>query len=186
MPSGSAVGTLTPAAAADTSLDTTTIAVTGGHDHLCGALAAGLLTPDSILDSTGTAELVLTLSTEYRPSEGLRTAGLSCYHYVARGRYLVQGGFIAAGGGLAWLVELLSSTAGNDRGAEATAHGNYETLLAEAADAPLGSRGLLWLPHFMGSGSPEYDPHSRGALLGLTIARTRGEIVRSLLEALCY
>ncbi|NCF68938.1 MAG: hypothetical protein GWP61_23500 [Chloroflexi bacterium] len=186
LPSGSAVGTLTQAAAADTGLDTSTIAVTGGHDHLCGALAAGLLTPDSILDSTGTAEIVLTLSTEYRPSERLRTAGLSCYHYVAQGLYLVQGGFITAGGSLAWLVKLLSGLAGNNQRAEATANGDYETLLAEAADVPPGSRGLLWLPHFMGSGSPESDPHSRAALLGLTIAHTRGEMVRSLLEALCY
>jgi xylulokinase len=186
LPSGSAVGPLTPEAAAETGLETTTLAVTGGHDHLCGALAAGLLTPGSILDSTGTAELVFGLSQEYRPSDRLRAAGLSCYHYVAPDRYVVQGGFIAAGGGLAWLVRLLSNTAGIDQGDEAIANGDYETLFAEAADVPPGSRGLLWLPHFLGSGSPEFDPDSRGALLGLTIARTRGELVRSLLEALCY
>ena len=64
----------------------------------------------------------MTLSTEYRPSERLRTAGLSCYHYVAQGLYLVQGGFITAGGSLAWLVKLLSGLTGNNQRAEATAN----------------------------------------------------------------
>lgn len=180
LPSGTVVGPLTPAAAAETGLGVATQAVTGGHDHLCAALAAGLLAPGTVLDSTGTAQAVLAVTGDYQPSDRLRTAGLSLYHYVARGRYVVQAGLSAAGGSLAWLASLLGGAEG-EGGAE-----RYETLLAEAAAVPPGSRGLLWLPHLLGSGSPENDPDSRGALLVRTTSHTRGDLVRSLLEALCY
>src|SRR5215213_1540257 len=54
--SGTRIGSVTPEAAAATGLPAGAAVAAGGHDHVCGALAAGVVRPGQILDSMGTAE----------------------------------------------------------------------------------------------------------------------------------
>ncbi len=63
---------------------------------------------------------------------------------------------------------------------------DYLTLLAEAAASGLGAQGLLALPYFAGERTPVFDPDARGAVLGLTLAHTRGDLYRAVLEATAY
>jgi sugar (pentulose or hexulose) kinase len=42
------------------------------------------------------------------------------------------------------------------------------------------------LPHFNGSGNPVCDMNSRGAIVGLTLATTRGDMVKAVLESLAF
>ena len=55
-----------------------------------------------------------------------------------------------------------------------------------AAEIPPGCDGLTMLPHLAGAFSPEYVPEARGAFIGLTLAHTRGHLVRSVLEAVAF
>jgi xylulokinase len=41
---------------------------------------------------------------------------------------------------------------------------------------------LFVLPHFTPSGTPYFDPHTPGAILGLRLSTTRGQVLRALLE----
>jgi len=59
----------------------------------------------------------------------------------------------------------------------------YDLLLQ---DAPAGPTGLIFLPHFAGSGTPTLDVHSKGAILGLTFATTRAELAKAALEGLTF
>jgi xylulokinase len=62
----------------------------------------------------------------------------------------------------------------------------YEQLIAEAEEVPLGSHGVIFLPYLKGRGTPELEPSLRGAFLNLTLARSRGEMVRALIEGTSY
>jgi xylulokinase len=42
------------------------------------------------------------------------------------------------------------------------------------------------LPHFNGSGTPWCDLDSKGAIVGLTMATTRHDIAKAILEGLCF
>ena len=42
------------------------------------------------------------------------------------------------------------------------------------------------MPAFTGLGAPYWDPHARGALLGLTRDAGLAQIVRAALDAVCY
>jgi xylulokinase len=42
------------------------------------------------------------------------------------------------------------------------------------------------LPYFAGERTPIFDPHARGAILGLTLSHGRGHVYRALLEATAY
>ena len=62
----------------------------------------------------------------------------------------------------------------------------YDQLVPEATDSPPGSRGLLWLPYLQGERTPHLDADARGALVGLTTAHRRADIVRAVLEGVAF
>lgn len=46
--------------------------------------------------------------------------------------------------------------------------------------------GVYFVPAFAGLGAPYWDPHARGAIVGLTQGSGRAEIVRAALESVAY
>jgi sugar (pentulose or hexulose) kinase len=62
----------------------------------------------------------------------------------------------------------------------------YEILNLEAQKIPPGSGGLIVLPYFMGERTPIWDPLARGVLFGLSLAHTRGHVIRALMEGAGY
>jgi xylulokinase len=62
----------------------------------------------------------------------------------------------------------------------------YAQLDAEAARAPHGSDGLLFLPYLTGERTPVNDPDARGAFVGLTVRHGRGHAMRAVLEGVAY
>jgi xylulokinase len=62
----------------------------------------------------------------------------------------------------------------------------YDLITLQAASAPPGSNGLMLLPYFMGERSPLWNPHVRGALLGLSFRHQRADLIRAFMEATGY
>src|SRR5262249_22727960 len=71
---------------------------------------------------------------------------------------------------------------------DARAHGFdvYDGLTAEAATAPAGAEGLLFLPYLTGERTPYPDPEARGVFLGLTLRHGRVHLIRAVLEGVAY
>jgi xylulokinase len=55
-----------------------------------------------------------------------------------------------------------------------------------AEQAPLGARGLLFLPYLVGERSPHMDPRARGAFLGLAAHHDHGDVVRAVMEGITF
>jgi xylulokinase len=173
-PGGTPIGTLTTQTAEETGLPRGTLCVLGGHDHLCAALAAGAHIPGSVTDSTGSANALLLLLPHFLPDPALAERGYASYAYVLNGRYALKGGLKAAGSAIEWLARLTSPENNLD----------YAQLEA-AASQGIGSRaGPLWLPHLIGSGTPQGDRFSRAALIGLQAEHDRSDLFRGMLESL--
>ncbi len=181
-PSGTAVGTVSKEVAEQTGLPQQAIVSTGGHDHLCGALAAGVTRPGHLLESMGTASVILAVSDAYRPGRELFVADYTHYAYVIPNTYAILGTLNFAGGALEWIVTLLYG-----QGKQGTVSPEiYAQALHEAAAIPPGSRGAIILPSFLGSGAPYGQSSARGAILGLTPSHNRPELVRALMEGLAF
>jgi xylulokinase len=172
------VGTVTPTAAAATGLVAGTPVVTGGHDHLVGALAAGAARPGVLLDSAGTAEGILLTVKGYAPTAALFQAGFSTYRHVVPEHFVVVAGQHGAGGLITWLIDRLYGGDGGTR--------PYMQALADAEAVPVGAGGLFCLPHLRGSRVPERDLRSRAAFVGLVDGHGRGHLLRAALESLGY
>lgn len=70
--------------------------------------------------------------------------------------------------------------------AKASGKDPYELLTAEAATAPAGCEGLLYLPYLMGERTPHLDPLARGVFFGLTARHTRAHMIRAILEGVAF
>ena len=87
--------------------------------------------------------------------------------------YALEGSIFMAGATMQWLRD--------EMGLFATME---ETeALAQMADP---ASGIYLVPAFTGLGAPYWDPHARGAIVGLTRGGGRAEVVRAGLEAVAY
>ena len=50
----------------------------------------------------------------------------------------------------------------------------------------LDTGGVYLVPAFTGLGAPHWDPHARGAIVGLTRGTTRAHIARAALESIAF
>jgi xylulokinase len=177
---GTQAGKITRQAAAQTGLPENLPCILGGHDHLCAALAAGAVQPGVVIDSMGTSESTLVALNYFQSDLRVVQHGFVCYAHVVPGLYILKAGIHAAGGAIEWLAQLLSGSA----------HENipipYYELEQEAEKGVGKCVGPLWLPHFIGSGTPEADWNSRAALVGARLEHTRGDLLRGLLESQAF
>lgn len=174
---GTRLGTVTGKASLETGLPTTAQVSAGGHDHVCGALAAGVMRPGQILNSLGTAEAVFVpLATPLMDPRAGRQ-GYTQGALVTGGGYYVFGGQYTSGASVDWLRRLL----GTDDDPLA-----YDLLVERAARAPVGSLGAMFLPHLRMANPPYEDSRSRGALIGLTADVGNDAVARAVLEGLAF
>ncbi|WP_298982538.1 FGGY-family carbohydrate kinase [Caldilinea sp.] len=155
--------------------------VSGGHDQACAALGSGVIVPGLAMVSTGTAEVVEVAMESPTPAPALQKGGVSIYRHVVPGLYLAMTLNHSGGLVLRWFRDQFGRQEMEQ--AAATGVDAYDLLLE---GAPTGPTRLLLLPHFAGSGTPTLDVRSKGALLGLTFATTKAEIVKAALEGLTY
>jgi xylulokinase len=172
---GDVLGGLTPDAAAATGLAAGTPVVAGMVDAFASFHGAGMLDPGDAMDAGGTAGGFGVYTDRL-----VDVPGAFCTPAPLAGRFIVGGAFAATGKALDWFREQIVD--GGGAGATGAAP-SIETMIAEAAAVPAGADGIVFLPYLAGERSPLWDPSARGAFAGLTLAHTRGHLVRAILEA---
>ena len=172
------IGELTASAAERCGLTPGIPIAAGLGDTAAGALGAGMVRPGQLLDTAGTAAVLVGGVDAFSadPEQGLIVmAG------ALPGQWLPLN--YVAGGGLAlpWLAALAAGTgaSGADRGDTLAA------LLDEAAEVPPGADGLAFIPHLEGRIAP-HAPAMRGGFLGLSLAHGRAQLARAILEAVAF
>jgi xylulokinase len=175
--SGSVAGSLSPAMARELGLAEGAIVVAGGHDQPCGALGAGAIEEGVAMIGTGTVECITPAFAAPVQSEALFRANLCTYDHAARGMFTTVAFCLTGGNLLKWFRDEF----GRQEIAEAARDGAdpYDLLLKRMAPEPTD---LMALPYFTPSGTPYFDAQTRGAILGLRLTTSRGELLRGLLE----
>jgi xylulokinase len=177
LPSGAPVGTIPSGVARDLGLPEGVLVVAGGHDQTCAALGVGVTSGGRAVWATGTVECICPAFAQPRFDAELMRSNLCTYDFTARGMYTTVAFSLTGGNILKWFRDQFGAgelAQARDRGVSA-----YELLLAQMPAQPAG---LLVLPYFTPSGTPYFDAHAAGAILGLSLSTTRGEVVRALLE----
>ena len=151
--------------------------VLGGMDQAAGAVGAGNSVPGIVSETTGAA-LAIQVTIPSHGGDALQPRLPVCVH-SAPGLYLFEPFCPTAGLVLQWYRDTFSppDLADGD---------GYDRLTDLASHVPAGSEGLVVLPHWMGSSSPEYNPRARGVFCGITLGHQQGHFVRAILESVAY
>jgi glycerol kinase len=169
-PSSGRIGTADPARAGG--LDAPLSGIAG--DQQAALFGHACFTPGMTKNTYGTGSFVLmNVGAEVpAPAEGLLT---TVAWTLADGTtaYALEGAVFVTGAAIQWLRDGLG-------------------IIAEAAETgPLAAsvpdtEGVFLVPAFTGLGSPYWDPHARGALLGLTRTVGRAHLARAAVEAMAH
>lgn len=164
-------GALTERAAAATGLRAGTPVVAGGGDQSANAVGVGALAPGTVALSLGTSGVVFAASMAPLFDAGGR---VHAFCHALPERWHLMSVMLSAAGSLRWLRDTVAPGVA------------YPDLLATAAQVPVGSDGVWFLPYLSGERSPHKDPLARGAFAGLTLAHDRRHLVRAVLEGVAY
>lgn len=176
---GEVAGRLTPAAAAQTGLPAGIPVLVGTSDGPAEALAVGAAEPYLAAATYGST---LTITAFARPER--RPGGLWVTQGWSPDLPCVGAGLSASGAVLTWFRREMARE--HPQGDAVEVREAQRSLDAEAASAPVGARGLLVLPHLAGQRAPTGTPDARGVVAGLTLAHTRADVHRAILEGIGY
>ena len=146
-----------------------------GDQH--GALVGqACFEPGMVKSTYGTGCFVLVnTGTVALPSRN-RLLTTIAYRLKGETTYALEGSIFNSGTVIQWL---------RDNARMITSAGESEKLAA-ALDDTGGTGRVYFVPAFTGLGAPHWNPHARGAILGLTRDSSAAHIVRAGLESVCY
>lgn len=151
-----------------------TVPVSGiAGDQQAALFGQACLAPGMSKNTYGTGSFVLvnTGTTPPRPVDGL--LGTVAWRVDGQDTFALEGSIFVTGAGLSWLRDGLGLI----------------TTAAEAGplfDSVPDTHGCFFIPALSGLGAPFWDPHARGALLGLSAGVNRAHVVRAVVEAMAY
>lgn len=177
VPVGSDVGPVLPDVAAELGIPATARVLSGLNDTQAGALAAGAATGDAAALSIGTTAVIAARCDRFRADPRTSVfASIGPCPQPGTG-YLMSAENGVAGGAVEHASQLLY---GNDL----TATERYAALNADAAAAPPGAGGVLFLPWLRGALAPASDGKMRGGFVNLGLEHTRAHLARALFEGI--
>lgn len=181
MASGKTVGQIHADLARELGLPVDLMLVTGGHDQTCAAIGAGVVREGLGVVSTGTAEVLSTAFRSPALTRSMFDSFYPCYLHAKDGMYFTFSLNHVGGILLKWYRDNFAAA----EIAEAKTEGGDPYPLIDAK-MPAGPSPLMVLPHHNGTGTPWCDLQAKGAILGLTMASTRHDVAKAILEGLTF
>jgi sugar (pentulose or hexulose) kinase len=145
--------------------------VMGGGDQQCSALGLGVIENGQAKCTTGTGTFVDMVVD--KPVEVTGDIPLFSLPHVVKGKWVVEGTIPGTGTALKWFRDNFSQLQVREC-KEAADKNIYDELISEAADIPIGSEGLLFVPLYV---------FRKGTIHGLSFNHTRGHFIRAIMES---
>jgi len=169
LPATEVIGPLTARAAEALGLSTRCRVAVGTGDEHAAALGAGAVAPGVMVDVTGTAEPVAVPSSEF-VLDDLRL--VETHAHAAADMLLIENPGFVSGGSTSWWARAQSLP--------------QSEVFAQAALAPPGSEGALFLPTLSGATAPRWNDRMRGSFAGLGLHHDRAHLARAILEGCAF
>jgi glycerol kinase len=128
--------------------------------------------PGMAKNTYGTGAFLL-LNTGQDPPRSKSLLTTIAWGLGGRVTYALEGSVFVAGAAVQWLRDELGFFASS---------ADSQALAESVPD----SGGVYVVPAFVGLGAPHWDPHARGAILGLTRASNKAHVARATLEAIAF
>ncbi|AJD47594.1 glycerol kinase [Isoalcanivorax pacificus W11-5] len=158
----------------DAGLFGTPVPVAGiAGDQQAALVGQACFTPGMVKSTYGTGCFMVLNTGEEAVTSHNRLLTTVGYRLGGKTTYALEGSIFVAGAAIQWLRD----------GLRLISHASETEALARSVGS---AKGVYMVPAFTGLGAPWWDPHARGALLGLTRDTGIAEVVTAGLEAVCY
>ncbi len=176
-PSSAVVGTVRAEVADEVGVAAGTPVVIGGGDGACATAGAGVIREGSAYNYLGSSAWIALATPAPIFDPDYRTF---TFAHVIPGMFMPTGTMQTAGASYQWTRDQLAGA--EKQVAQALGISAYELMNMEIDTIKPGAEGLFYLPYLLGERSPRWNPHARGAFVGLTIRHTRTHMFRAVLE----
>jgi xylulokinase len=173
-------GRLSKQAAELLGLTTNCAVVAGAGDCPAGAIGNGIVRNGIASTLIGTSSVFLVHSDTFSLD---REGRLHTFCHAVPGKWFIMGVNLSGGGCLQWFRNQLCSA---EMAQANDPEELYEKLSAEAESIQAVCVGLMFLPYLSGERHPHDDADARGCFIGLSLAHTRGHMVRAIMEGVAY
>ena len=171
--SGEIAGAITKSAAAATGLATGTPVTAGTIDAAAEALSVGVNDPGDMMMMYGSTIFII-LRTDGRVAD----PRLWYAPWLFPGEHASMAGLATSGTLTHWFRDQIAR--------DLDPADAFPLLATEAATSPPGANGLVMLPYFSGERTPIHDMNAKGAIFGLNLTHSRGDLYRALIEGIAY
>lgn len=171
---GRVVGKTTDAFRSRTGMRSGTPVVSAGGDQQCSALGAGIIASGSIQVTSGTGSFVIAASHQPRLDRQMR---FLCSVSAIPGQYVLESSILAASSLYLWIANTFYERAEVESA-------SIDRLGEDAARSPAGANAVIALPYLQGRGTPDWNLSATGSFVNITVATTRGDLVRAALEGI--
>ena len=180
-PSSDRAGLVTAAAARETGLLEGTPVIIGGGDGSCACVGAGVVSEGSAYCVLGSSSWISLASKAPVYDPNMRTF---TWVHLDPAIYTPCGSMQAAGYSYNWYRNTLCQ----DEMSQAKSAGKsvYKLIDEGVMQSPPGAGGLVYLPYLLGERSPRWDHDARGALIGLSVSSSKGDVSRAILEGVAF
>jgi len=151
--------------------------ITGGHDQVCSALGAGVISKGSSVDGIGTVECITPVFDNRVTDIKMGDCGYTCVPYVLPNLYVTYMFNYSGGGLLKWFKDNIKNEQASILNAKGENFYDYYNKMM-----PKNPTDLLILPYFSGAATPYMDSNAKGAILNMTMATTSFDIYRAFME----
>lgn len=152
-------------------LDQTVPVISAGGDQQCAALGMGCGTSKDLACNLGTG--AYTIATVEKPLIDPQMR-VNCNVSAIQGNWILEGSVLSAGRTVDWFCDLFYPKIYNP----------VQMLFQEASQSSPGARGLRFINHLTGAGTPRWDPTLRAEFQGIDSRHGRADFARAVLEGI--
>lgn len=180
-PGGTQIGLIKPELAEELRLPRDTTVSTGGHDHACAAIAVNILEDNCVLDSMGTAEVLMTASEKPLFCRDMLEKQYCIYPHCGERLYRIVTSNQSCGACIEWYLDTFGRSIREN--AEVLKENPYEFLTEIAGEARDSLSEVFFLPFIRGSVESEFI---KGTFIGLYDCDKESDYIRAIFDGLGY
>ncbi len=145
--------------------------ITAGGDQQCGAIGQGVVKPGVLSVTVGTGGY-LVAQAEAVPQN--IKPDVICNCAAIKGQYVLESSVLTCCSAFDWFRR------------EFFEECTLDDMNRQIEMTPAGANGCLCMPYFLGRTTPDWNHMAKGVFANVTLGTTRRDMLRSLLEGICF
>jgi xylulokinase/glycerol kinase len=145
--------------------------ISAGGDQQCGAIGQGVVKKGVLSVTAGTGGFLITATDEV--PENLEM-DVICNFSSIKDQYILESSVLTCCSAFDWFRREFYTGC------------SYDEVNEALESSPVGSNGCICLPYFQGRGTPDWNNLAKAEFSNVTLGTTKADMLRSLLEGICY